>query len=124
MTNVNTVSDSELKARLEQVKSLQTKGTSSGGGFATNKVLAYLRVNGFILSNNPLLAEVNPKYPTDAVWTAIAKNMAEPLAAEGLYIKATGRKPTRYELLAIPGITPAVAPKVDTSKGKGTQVSA
>jgi hypothetical protein len=80
-----------------------TKGTNGANSQGT-AVYEYLKQHGYILSNNPLLAQLNPKYPTDAVWTNCAVRMRETLAADGFVIVAIGRKPTTYKLVQLASV--------------------
>jgi hypothetical protein len=105
----STINAAEMQKRLDAVKALQTKSNGNGANAQGTAVYEYLKVHGRIASNNPLLATLNPKYPTDAAWTNCAVKMREQLAADGYCIVSTGRKPTTYTLTVIPGCTPAFA---------------
>ena len=105
-----TIEAKELQTRIDAAKALQSasKG-SNGANLQGARVYEYLKIHGSISSNNPLLAQLNPKYPTDAVWTNCAVKMRDLIAADGYVIIATGRKPTVYRLVALPNVTPAFA---------------
>lgn len=115
-----TITPEELKRRVAEAQGLQTANKGGNGANAQGSaVYDYLKKHGAIASNNPLLAQLNPKYPTDAVWTNCAVRMRETLAADGFVVIASGRKPTIYRLVALPSMsaTPATpAPKAEETK--------
>ena len=96
------ISKADLDARIAKAKELQKKGRAEHSSTDQGqKVYEYLKQHGSIRSDNPLLAQLNPKYPTDSVWTYCAINMRDQLAADGFVIISTGRKPTTYTLVAL-----------------------
>jgi len=107
MANGTVLAQDELNARIAEATMLQraSKGSQNGANAQGQAVYEYLKAHGHIDSNNPLLAQLNPKYPTDAVWTNCAIRMKATLAADGYFIAAVGRKPTRYFLRELPSVT-------------------
>jgi hypothetical protein len=113
------ISEQEIERRLSEVNGLSKRNSSVA--LADNPVFLHLQQHGSIRSDNPLLAKVNPKYPTDAVWTALAVNKRRELAVMGLYISSEGRKPTIYRLRAIPSVA-AKQPQAATATATATPV--
>ena len=109
------LSGKELENALAIVNAQAKRGNAQS--FEASEVLAHLRKNGSIKSDNPLLAKLNPKYPSDAVWTGVAVRFRKELAEEGLYIVASGRRPTTYTLKTIPGIPMPQTPTPSTGAG-------
>lgn len=109
-----------LESRIAEAKAIQQANKGGNGANVQGQaVYEYLKANGHILSSNPLLAKLNPKYPTDAVWTNCAVRMRDVIASEGFVVIASGRKPTVYRLVALPSAkqTPSPAPSVaETTK--------
>jgi len=117
-----TISQSELEARIAEAKKLQTRSSGNGGNAQGHAVYEILKKEGRILSTDPRLAALNPKYPTDAVWTYCAKNMVAELASDGFYITASGRKPTVYRLVPLPSVK--VTAPTPSVTGQATQTPA
>ena len=98
------------------MRGLQTKGSANRStSLETDPMFIILKAEGFVYSNDPRLAQIEPKYPTDAIWKMKTRYEVE-LFDLGLFVESTGRKPTRYSLKPIPeSIKPKVVevPKVD-----------
>lgn len=114
----------ELESRIAEALAMQKQSRgNSGESFENSRVLAYLKQHGSILSSNPLLAQVNPKYPTDAVWSGLAVRFRDKLAEAGYVIVASGRKPTKYTLVTLPSVAKQAKP-APAAQTSNTQVTA
>jgi hypothetical protein len=80
------LSQEQIAQRVAEAATLQARERSSSGLNSKEqgaRIYAYLKEHGSIKSNDPLLAELNAKAPTDAVWTNCALGMREQLAVDG-----------------------------------------
>jgi hypothetical protein len=122
---MTTITQEQIDARVAEAKALQT---ANKGGNSSNAqgmaVYEILKKEQRILSTDARLAKLNPKYPTDAVWTNLAVRMREQLAIDGYAVIATGRKPTVYRLVALPSAQPAAKAPAVTPAVTGTVVAA
>jgi len=113
---MSNLTQEQIAARIAEAKAAQASVKGNGANSQGMAVYAYLQEHKSIRSDNPLLSKLNPKYPTDAVWTNCAVRMRDQLAAAGFVIVAHGRKPTVYTLVELPSVRAAAAAVATTGQ--------